>query len=116
MKCIVDAQLPRRLARHLNGSGWDAVHTLDLPAKNQTADGTISRLADEQGRIVITKDEDFARDHILSGSPKKLLYIKTGNIGNNELIALVEQHRSRLEVWFADHDWVELSQSNIVAH
>jgi predicted nuclease of predicted toxin-antitoxin system len=31
MKFIIDAQLPRRLARFLQGLGYDAIHTLDLP-------------------------------------------------------------------------------------
>jgi predicted nuclease of predicted toxin-antitoxin system len=39
MKFVVDAQLPRRLARELAEFGHDAVHTLDLPAGNHTPDG-----------------------------------------------------------------------------
>ncbi|WP_300970662.1 DUF5615 family PIN-like protein [Thiocapsa sp.] len=31
MRFIVDAQLPRRLARWLNARGHDVLHTLDLP-------------------------------------------------------------------------------------
>ena len=31
MKFLVDAQLPIRLARFLQASGHDAIHTLDLP-------------------------------------------------------------------------------------
>jgi predicted nuclease of predicted toxin-antitoxin system len=38
MKFIVDAQLPRRLARFLQDSGFDAIHTLDLPQQNTTPD------------------------------------------------------------------------------
>ncbi len=36
MNFLVDAQLPRRLARILTGAGHDAVHTLDLPNANRT--------------------------------------------------------------------------------
>jgi predicted nuclease of predicted toxin-antitoxin system len=45
MKFIVDAQLPRRLARFLEASGYDAIHTLDLPEQNATADSTINALS-----------------------------------------------------------------------
>ncbi len=36
MKFLVDAQLPIRLARFLQASGYNAIHTLDLPQRNYT--------------------------------------------------------------------------------
>jgi uncharacterized protein with PIN domain len=56
MKFVVDAQLPRRLARELAASGHDAVHTLDFPAANRTQDKEIVALAIRENRIVVTKD------------------------------------------------------------
>ena len=38
MKFLIDAQLPRRLARRLGTVGHDAVHTRDLSAGNRTTD------------------------------------------------------------------------------
>jgi predicted nuclease of predicted toxin-antitoxin system len=38
MKFLVDAQLPVRLARFLQGAGYDTIHTRDLPLKNTTPD------------------------------------------------------------------------------
>ena len=35
MKFLVDVQLPRRLARWLQASGHDAIHTRDLPKGNR---------------------------------------------------------------------------------
>lgn len=116
MRCIVDAQLPRHLSNFLNKTGWDAIHTLDLPHANQTPDSDIRFLADEQGRIVFTKDADFVRDHILSGSPQKILYIKTGNIGNQELIKLVAKHLPDLAKLFMEHHWIELGRNSVIVH
>ena len=56
MKFIVDAQLPRRLARELAASGHDAVHTLDFPAGNRTPDEEIVAVAVREGRVVMTPD------------------------------------------------------------
>ena len=42
MKFLVDAQLPRRLARWLHAEGHEAIHTSDLPEANQTGDATIN--------------------------------------------------------------------------
>ncbi|HEX4349105.1 MAG TPA: DUF5615 family PIN-like protein, partial [Verrucomicrobiae bacterium] len=56
MKFIVDAQLPRRLARELAAAGHDAMHTLDFPAGNRTPDEDIAAVAVREGRVVVTKD------------------------------------------------------------
>jgi predicted nuclease of predicted toxin-antitoxin system len=58
MRYIVDAQLPRQLARWLRERGDDVVHTLDLPARNQTPDSAINTRSILEQRIVITKDAD----------------------------------------------------------
>jgi predicted nuclease of predicted toxin-antitoxin system len=59
MKFIVDAQLPRRLAKFLQSLGYDAIHTLDLPQQNATPDSSINGISIAEERIVITKDADF---------------------------------------------------------
>ena len=59
MKFIVDAQLPRRLALALAGFGHEAVHTLDFSAGNRTPDKDILAVAVREGRVVVTKDNDF---------------------------------------------------------
>ena len=59
MKFLVDAQLPRRLARWLQVEGHEAFHTQDLPQGNRTGDTAINELSMRAQRAVITKDEDF---------------------------------------------------------
>ena len=45
MKFIVDARLPKSLSDFLNESGYHSIHTLELPAQNQTGDNTIAQKA-----------------------------------------------------------------------
>jgi len=85
MKFLVDAQLPRRIALWLRDQGHDAIHTLDLPDQNRTTDMAIVSLADDDGRVVVTKDADFVESFILRHAPARLLLISTGNISNAEL-------------------------------
>lgn len=73
MKFLVDAQLPRRLADWLNLRGHDAIHTLELPQKNRTADGDLLLLADQEQRVLISKDTDFAISRELGKGPSMLL-------------------------------------------
>ncbi|ELS04551.1 Protein of unknown function DUF82 [Xenococcus sp. PCC 7305] len=64
MKFLVDAQLPIRLAKFLQASGYDTLHTRDLPQQNATSDSQINDISIQQERIVITKDSDFAPEYI----------------------------------------------------
>lgn len=68
MKFLVDAQLPRRIARSLAGAGYDTIHTLDLPLQNRTPDTIILDVAAQEDRVVITKDADFTLS-IFRGDP-----------------------------------------------
>lgn len=72
MKFMVDAQLPRRLSNWFLDQGFDARHTLDLPEGNRTQDAEVVRIADEEGRIVVTKDDDFV--HICCKGRQSLSY------------------------------------------
>ena len=116
MKMIVDAQLPRRLARDLAAAGHDVTHTLDLPLQNRTSDGEIAALAAKEGRVVVTKDSDFVTTFLLRGTPPKLLLISTGNISNDALSRLMAANLTTLEAAFVKHDFVELNTSAITIH
>jgi predicted nuclease of predicted toxin-antitoxin system len=90
VKFLVDAQLPARLARLLNEHGHDATHTSELPNGNRTPDDEIAAAADAEDRVVISKDRDFRNSYFLKGTPCRLLVVHTGNISNDDLLALFE--------------------------
>ena len=116
MKFLVDAQLPRQLARHLTTHGHDAVHTLDLPGGNRTSDRDLRLLADSEGRMVVTKDADFVDTHVLAGSPRRLLLISTGNIANPDLLTLIDAHLTGITSAFGSAAFIELTATQLVFH
>jgi predicted nuclease of predicted toxin-antitoxin system len=116
MKFVIDAQLPYRLKSWLIANGFDAVHTTDLPQQNLTADLTIADVADSEDRIVISKDSDFLKLHILQDKPRKLLMITTGNIINKELLALFEQNFETITKLFDSYDVVEMNNNFVIGH
>jgi len=63
-----------------------------LPSRNLTTDYVITLKADEENRIVISKDSDFLDSFILYGKPVKLLLVKTGNLTNMELLRLFQEN------------------------
>ena len=116
MKFLVDAQLPRRLARSIGAAGYDAIHTLDLPDENRTTDSQINALSEREQRIVITKDADFVNSFLLKGEPYKLLLISTGNITNAELEALFLPQLTAIIEAFQTNSFVELNRTALVTH
>lgn len=116
MKLLVDAQLPRCLCHQLRECGHDAIHTLDLPLGNRTSDAEIIRIADAEGRIVITKDNDFVQSFWLRNQPQRLLLIATGNIGNVELCRLIAAALPAMVDAFGSARYLELSYNAIIIH
>ena len=117
LRVLVDAQLPKQLARFLAfHAGYDSLHTLDLPAANRTQDGSINRFSIAEKRVVITKDADFVNSFLLHGQPYKLLLISTGNISTADLLELFRKFLPQLTKLLTHHSYVELSRTLLITH
>ena len=116
MKFLIDAQLPRRLALWLRQRGHDTVHPLDLAQQNRTPDPSLLTLANTEQRVLITKDTDFEIAHELGQGPSKLLLISTGNIHNDELLALFARHEETVVRLLDQHTFIELSRGQLIVH
>lgn len=116
MRFIVDAQLPRRLAREIRALGHEAVHTLDLPAGNRTTDSVILATARSDRCVVVTKDRDFVDSFMLRGEPEKLLLVATGNISNDELLPLLRTNWTLIVTMLEQGDFLEVSRTKLVLH
>ncbi len=116
MKFLVDAQLPRRLARRLAEAGHDAIHTLDLPVGNRTTDSEITNIADRDGRAVVTKDADFVNSFVIAGRPRRLVLVSVGNTSNDELNRRLFKELTRIVEALAGLGFVELTATGLVIH
>ncbi len=116
MKFIVDAQLPKFLSDFLNQKGFDSIHTLELPDRNNTTDKQIAALAKKENRIVISKDIDFLESFLLKEEPKKLISIKTGNISNQQLLHLFENNLEAIILMISRSNLLEISKTEIAEH
>lgn len=114
MKFLIDAQLPFDLKKVLKDLECDALHVNELPQKDKSTDLEIRLLADEQNRIVVTKDFDFYHTHVAIHSPKKLLLITTGNIKNKALFEIIRNNFKIIQVAFRGCGLVELSNSEVI--
>jgi len=117
MKFIVDAHFPKRLATWLINNGDDAIHTTDLPQKNNTSDKEIIEIAEAQARIIITKDSDFIQFRVIHGKPQRILMVTTGNIINKVLIQLFEANFPTIRQLFEEGKKViEIDNETITVH
>lgn len=116
MKLIIDAQLPFGLKQLLVDLGHDVIHTDDLDNKERTTDSEIRQLSIVQNRVVISKDFDFVDSFYVTGIPKKLLVISTGNIKNRELYNLFSKNISKIVSLFETSNLIEMDNDDIITH
>lgn len=116
MKFLVDAQVSPLLCEILRQKNHDAKHVKEISAGTLTPDSVIIDLADQENRVVITKDSDFYNAHVANNKPLKLLLITTGNIKNKQLFNLFRSNLTLIESLFEIFDVVELSNTGVVAH
>lgn len=65
---------------------------------------------------MVTKDRDFRDGHLLSGSPRRLLIVATGNITNTALLALFKVNLEAVVGALGEADFVELWPDALVVH
>ena len=86
MKFLVDNQLPAALARWLTERGLDACHVLDVGLA-EASDERIWDYAVSQGRVLISKDEDFVHLSARPGAVAPLVWVRLGNCRKQALLA-----------------------------
>lgn len=114
MKFLVDAQLPKSLARFLRERGFDAIHTLELPNKNRTDDLAINQISLSESRIVISKDSDFYDSYHAKQEPFKLLNLTMGNIRNEDLLRLFQTNLLLIIHSLQTGEVVEMNQTSVI--
>ena len=80
MRFLVDNQLPVTLARHLQSRGFDCQHVLEVGLA-EASDAEVCRYAGEQGRIIISKDEDFLHLANRLEPTIRVLWVRLGTVG-----------------------------------
>jgi predicted nuclease of predicted toxin-antitoxin system len=88
MKYLIDAQLPPGLARWFEVRGSEAAHVFDLGLSG-AGDAEIAALAEAEGYVLVSKDEDFLTLRL----PDRfvLLWLRCGNTTNRALVAWMDE-------------------------
>ncbi|MCD0421609.1 DUF5615 family PIN-like protein [Rubrivivax sp. JA1024] len=85
---MIDAQLPPALAEAFRRAGFDAVHVADIGLLSAT-DHQIWRAAIAKSAALVTKDRDFLMLRTATDSGPTVVWIRSGNASNRELLDLI---------------------------
>lgn len=116
MKFLIDAQLPKSLSNLIQSQGFESIHTLDLPNKNNTTDREIIRLSVSESLIVVSKDSDFLENYLIKKEPYKLILVSTGNISNSLLIDIFKKNMSKIISLLENNSILEITNSELLVH
>jgi predicted nuclease of predicted toxin-antitoxin system len=95
--------LPSSLAEHLWLRFGSSVHVKEAGLAG-TADLVITKYADDNQLVVMTKDRDFVRFVQSSSVPEKAVWLSVGNVSNAQLIESVEARVHELERFLEGDD------------
>jgi len=96
MRFLVDNQLPIQLANFLRDRGHDCDHVLDI-GLSESDDVTVWSRAVSEGRVLISKDDDFAFLAKRPGDAGQLIWVRLGNCRNPVLIAAFDRTLASIE-------------------
>ena len=85
MRFLVDAQLPKALARFLTSVGHHTEHVADVGLLSAD-DPDIWDYAKHAGAAIVSKDEDFSDRIVLDPSGPPIVWVRRGNCGNADLL------------------------------
>lgn len=98
MKFLCDVHISIRLAKHITQRGFECIHVNNILDGFFTKDSEIAQFADQNKFVLITKDRDFKNSFLLRGIPARLIKVNLGNISNDKLIGMLDQHLPQIQI------------------
>lgn len=98
MKLLLDENLSHRLVARLSEAFPGTVSVYQVGLEGQP-DAAIWDYANEQGFVIVSKDDDFRQLSFLRGHPPKVVWLVVGNAGTDLVGELLLRSRDSLEVF-----------------
>lgn len=89
MRFLIDNQLPNALAVWIRSQGHEAQHVLDVQL-GQAKDNPVWKYAEDQGQVIVTKDEDFAEWVRRGRRGPQVVWVRLGNSPTSLLLKWLE--------------------------
>ncbi len=92
MTILCDVHISYKICKFLDDQNINTIHVNQILNKSETKDSEICSYADRNDYIVLTKVIDFKNTFLINKTPKKLIKINLGNISNQKLMKILEEH------------------------
>lgn len=103
MKLLLDENLSRRCVPFLQAL-YPGSSQVVLDGLERAEDGEVWRHAKLNGFVIVTKDADFHELSLVSGSPPKVIWLRSGNTGKSRVIRLLTERHAEIATRIADQD------------
>jgi predicted nuclease of predicted toxin-antitoxin system len=95
MRLLFDQNISFRIVNKLINDFPACVHVSDVGLKDRE-DSDIWAFALNQNYVIVTFDSDFYDISLISGSPPKIIWIRTGNLTTNEIAQMLVSNRNTI--------------------
>ncbi|TVR78884.1 MAG: hypothetical protein EA412_07830 [Chitinophagaceae bacterium] len=92
MRFLCDVHISYKLTKFLISKGFESLHVNEILGKSETKDSELCNFANQNNYVIISKDSDFRDSYFVNQTPKKLIKINLGNISNQALIKIFNDH------------------------
>lgn len=100
-KLLLDENLSWRLAEKLQPVFPGTRHVEELGLRG-ASDIVLWDVAERDGFMLVSKDDDFRQLGLLRGAPPKVLVLAIGNAGNAVVLDVLKSHAARIAAFDAD--------------
>ncbi len=96
MRFLLDENVSWRLAKLLSTDFGDVLHVNQTPLGESSEDRQIWNLALNEGRCIITNDDDFHALSTYLGYPPKVILLKMGNQSTRYIAQVLTSNRDEV--------------------
>jgi predicted nuclease of predicted toxin-antitoxin system len=100
---LFDENLSARLVEALADTYPGSVHLVGLGLMG-APDRAIWLHAQEQGLVIVSKDDDFHRLSIFHGPPPKVIWIRLGNCSTDDIIRVLNERHDEIAAFMAHEE------------
>jgi predicted nuclease of predicted toxin-antitoxin system len=101
VKLLLDENLSPKLTGYLAEMFPNSSH-VELLGMRGCTDTEIWNLAEQNGYVLVSKDDDFRQRSFVYGAPPKVIWLSVGNAGTSAIRQLLLASVARIEVFVAD--------------
>lgn len=95
MKLLFDQNISFRIVSKLIDNFPDCRHVSQV-GLNNSEDHEIWEYSKNKNYVIVTFDSDFYEISLISGTPPKIIWVRTGNLTTNEIAKLIENNKSTI--------------------